>query len=73
VAGAVLPWLAIVLIPGPPRAAVTFVIVLLALALTGWIAAQISDVHPGRPIIRAAAIGVISMTNTYAAGYLIHP
>ena len=36
-AGAVLPWLAIVLIPGPSRAPVTFVIVLAALALTGWV------------------------------------
>ena len=73
VAGAVLPWLAIILIPGPPRAAVTFVIVLLALALTGWISAQISDVHPVRPILRTAAIGVLSMAITYAAGYLFHP
>ena len=73
VAGAVLPWLAIILIPGPPRAAVTFGIVLLALALTGWISAEISDVHPVRPILRTAAIGVLSMTITYAAGHLIHP
>jgi VIT1/CCC1 family predicted Fe2+/Mn2+ transporter len=72
-AGAVLPWLAVILIPGPPRAAVTFVIVLLALALTGWISAQISNVHPVRPIVRTAAIGVLSMTITYAAGHLFHP
>ena len=72
-AGAVLPWLAIILIPGPPRAAVTFVIVLLALALTGWISAQISNVHPERPIVRTAAIGILSMTITYAAGHLFHP
>jgi vacuolar iron transporter family protein len=72
-AGAVLPWLAIILIPGPPRAGVTFVIVLLALALTGWISAEISDVHPVRPIVRTAAIGVLSMTITYAAGHLFHP
>jgi VIT1/CCC1 family predicted Fe2+/Mn2+ transporter len=72
-AGAVLPWLAIILIPGPPRAAVTFVIVLLALALTGWISAQMSDVHPARPILRTAAIGVLSMTITYGAGHLFHP
>ena len=72
-AGAVLPWLAIILIPGPPRAAVTFVIVLLALALTGWISAQISNVHPVRPIVRTAAIGVLSMTITYGAGQLFHP
>jgi len=72
-AGAVLPWLAIILIPGPPRAWVTFVIVLLALALTGWISAEISDVHPARPILRTAAIGILSMTITYAAGHLFHP
>jgi len=73
VAGAVLPWLAIILIPGPPRAAVTFVIVLLALALTGWISAQISHVNPLRPILRMAAIGVLSMTITYGAGLLFRP
>src|SRR5215467_1974486 len=73
VAGAVLPWLAMILVPGPPRAAVTFVIVLLALALTGWISAQISDVRPVRPIVRTAAIGVLSMTITYGAGHLFHP
>lgn len=73
IAGAVLPWLAVVLIPGPPRPVVTFVIVLLALALTGWISAQISDVHPARPIVRTAAVGVLAMTITYAAGRLFHP
>jgi VIT1/CCC1 family predicted Fe2+/Mn2+ transporter len=73
VAGAVLPWLAIILIPGPPRATVTFVIVLVALVLTGWISAQISDVNPVRPILRTAAIGVLAMTITYGAGHLFHP
>src|SRR5215469_14365011 len=73
VAGAVIPWLAIIFIPGSPRPAVTFVIVLLALALTGWISAQISDVHPVRPIMRTVAIGVLAMTVTYAAGHLFHP
>jgi len=72
-AGALLPWLAIILIPGPPRAAVTFVIVLLALALTGWVSAEISDVSPVRPIVRTAAIGVLSMAITYGAGHLFHP
>jgi vacuolar iron transporter family protein len=72
-AGAVLPWLAIVLIPGPSRASVTFVIVLLALALTGWVSARISDVHPARPIIRTAGLGALSMLITYAAGRGLHP
>jgi VIT1/CCC1 family predicted Fe2+/Mn2+ transporter len=72
-AGAVLPWLAIVLIPGPSRAAVTFVIVLLALALTGWVSARMSDVRPARPILRTAGIGALSMLITYVAGHLLHP
>jgi vacuolar iron transporter family protein len=52
---------------------VTFVIVLLALALTGWLAARISDVHPARLILRTASIGVVSMMITYAAGSLFQP
>lgn len=72
-AGAMLPWLAMVLIPGPSRAPVTFVIVLLALALTGWISARMSDVHPVRPIIRTAGIGALAMLITYIAGHVLHP
>ena len=72
-AGAVLPWLAVVLIAGPSRPLVTFVIVLLALALTGWISARMSDVHPARPIIRTAGIGAVSMLITYIAGRVLHP
>jgi VIT1/CCC1 family predicted Fe2+/Mn2+ transporter len=72
-AGAVLPWLAIVLIPGPSRAPVTFAIVLAALALTGWVAARISHVHPMAPILRTASIGGLSMLITFFAGRLFHP
>jgi vacuolar iron transporter family protein len=72
-AGALLPWLAIVLIPGPVRASVTFVIVLAALALTGWVAARISQVHPVGPMVRTASIGGLSMLITYGAGFLLHP
>jgi vacuolar iron transporter family protein len=72
-AGAVLPWLAIVLIPGSSRAPVTFLIVLAALALTGWISARASDVHPMLPIVRTASIGGLAMLITYLAGKLLHP
>jgi VIT1/CCC1 family predicted Fe2+/Mn2+ transporter len=72
-AGAVLPWLAIVLIPGPSRAPVTFVIVLAALALTGWIAARISQVHPLIPMIRTASIGGLAMVITFLAGHFLYP
>jgi VIT1/CCC1 family predicted Fe2+/Mn2+ transporter len=72
-AGAVLPWLAIVLIPGPSRAPVTFVIVLAALLLTGWVAARISQVHPVIPMVRTAIIGGLSMLITYLAGHVLSP
>jgi len=71
--GAVLPWLAIVLIPGPSRASVTFVVVLAALALTGWVSARISQVQPIVPMVRTASIGGLSMLITYFAGHLLHP
>ena len=50
-----------------------FLIVLAALALTGWISARVSDVHPMLPIVRTASIGGLSMLITYVAGVLIHP
>jgi len=72
-AGALLPWLAIVLIPGTTRAIVTFVVVLAALALTGWVSARISHVRPLLPVVRTASIGTLAMLITYAAGHLLHP
>ena len=51
----------------------TFLIALAALALTGWISAQISDVHPMRPMVRTTCIGGLSMLITYFAGVLFHP
>ena len=72
-AGGIIPWLAMVLLPGAPRAGVTFVIVLLALALTGWVSARISDVRSARPIVRMVGIGVLAMLITYIAGVVFHP
>ena len=72
-AGALLPWLAIVLIPGPTRGLVTFVVVLAALALTGWVSARISHVRPLLPMVRTASIGGLAMLITYLAGHLLHP
>ena len=71
--GAVLPWLAIVLIPGPSRASVTFVVVLAALALTGWVSARTSRVRPIVPMVRTASIGGLSMLITYLAGHILYP
>jgi VIT1/CCC1 family predicted Fe2+/Mn2+ transporter len=72
-AGALLPWLAIVLIPGPSRAPVTFTVVLAALALTGWVSARISHVRPVLPIVRTASIGGLAMLITYLAGHFLYP
>ena len=72
-AGAVLPWLAIVLIPGQARASVTFVVVLAALALTGWVFARFSHIQPVAPMVRTASIGAVAMLITYSAGHLFHP
>jgi VIT1/CCC1 family predicted Fe2+/Mn2+ transporter len=72
-AGAVWPWLAVVLIPGPSRAFVIFVVVLAALALTGWISARIGQVRPIVPMVRTASIGGLAMLITYFAGHLFHP
>jgi VIT1/CCC1 family predicted Fe2+/Mn2+ transporter len=72
-AGAVLPWLAIVLLPGSVRAATTFAIVLAALALTGWVTARISRVNPVAPIIRTASIGGVAMLITYVVGHFFYP
>jgi VIT1/CCC1 family predicted Fe2+/Mn2+ transporter len=72
-AGAVLPWLAIVLIPGPARAPVTFLVVLAALALAGWVSARISHVRPMLPIVRTAIIGSVAMLITFFAGKLLYP
>jgi len=72
-AGAVLPLLAVVLIPGPVRAPVTFAVVLAALALTGWVSARISQVRPLVPVVRTAGIGGLSMLITYFAGLLFYP
>ena len=74
-AGAVLPWLAIVLIPGSGQSvSVTFVIVLAALALTGWVSARISQVQPDccRWSARPAS-AALAMLITYFAGHLLHP
>jgi vacuolar iron transporter family protein len=72
-AGAAIPLLAMVLIPGPSRALVTLIISLLALGLTGWVAARMSDVHPARPIARTAGTGFVAMAITYLIGIVFHP
>jgi VIT1/CCC1 family predicted Fe2+/Mn2+ transporter len=52
---------------------VTFVIVLAALALTGWASARFSRVNPVFPAARTAAIGGLSMLITFLVGHVLYP
>lgn len=70
-AGALLPLLSIVLMPEKMRVAATFVVVLLALALTGWISAALGHAHKGKAVVRNVLVGLITMVITYSVGYLI--
>jgi vacuolar iron transporter family protein len=70
-AGAVLPLLAITLVPGPTRTAVTIIAVLAALVATGALSAA-----PGRAPLRPAVVrnivgGAIAMSVTHGIGTLI--
>jgi VIT1/CCC1 family predicted Fe2+/Mn2+ transporter len=58
------PWLHL-------RIPFTVVAVVLSLGLTGYIAAQIGGAKPARAIIRNVVISVLTMSVTYAIGYLV--
>jgi VIT1/CCC1 family predicted Fe2+/Mn2+ transporter len=58
------PWLHL-------RIPFTVVAVILSLGLTGYIAAQIGGAKPARAIIRNVVISVLTMSITYAIGYLV--
>jgi VIT1/CCC1 family predicted Fe2+/Mn2+ transporter len=49
----------------------TVVAVVLSLGLTGYIAAQIGGAKPARAIIRNVVISLLTMSVTYAIGYLV--
>jgi VIT1/CCC1 family predicted Fe2+/Mn2+ transporter len=72
-AGAALPLVAMALLPGQLDASVTYLIVVLALAFTGWFSARVSNLPPARSMLRTAGIGVAAMTVTFVAGTLFHP
>jgi VIT1/CCC1 family predicted Fe2+/Mn2+ transporter len=52
---------------------VTFVVVLAALALTGWVSARTTQVQPIVPMLRMPSIGCLSMLITCLAGHLLYP
>lgn len=69
--GAILPMLAILLTPPAPRIPITFVAVLLALAITGWVSARLGGADPVRATQRVVIGGAVAMAITYVIGRLM--
>jgi VIT1/CCC1 family predicted Fe2+/Mn2+ transporter len=69
--GALLPLLAIALVPAAARVGVTVVAVLLALVATGTTSAALGKAPPGRAVLRNVIGGVIAMGITYGIGSLV--
>lgn len=69
--GAILPMLAILLPPEQWRVPVTFVAVLVALALTGWISAWIGGSSKPKAILRVVIGGAAALVATYVVGSLL--
>ncbi len=69
--GAMLPLLAILLPPAGIRVPVTFVAVLVTLALTGWISARIGGASIQRAVLRVVIGGALAMAVTFGIGSLV--
>ncbi len=69
--GALLPLAAILIFPQGLRVWVTFITVLFALVLTGWISARLSAAPKGPAIVRNVIGGALAMSITWAVGALI--
>ncbi len=70
VAGAIIPVLAITLPPSDMRVPVTFAAVGLALALTGYLSAKVSDAPLWRVTLRVVTGGIVAMIVTFGIGML---
>lgn len=66
--GGALPFLTMLLLPSPTRVAATFIVVLLALALTGSLSARLGGSPVLRPTIRVVVGGAIALAVTFALG-----
>jgi VIT1/CCC1 family predicted Fe2+/Mn2+ transporter len=69
--GAVLPMLAILLPPEHWRVPVTFIAVLLALAITGWFGAYIGGGSRLRAAVRVVIGGALALAATFLVGNLL--
>lgn len=68
--GALLPLLTILLLPVEMRVAATFAAVLLALAVTGYVAAWIGGARRRRAVVRMVVGGALALGATYVVGSL---
>lgn len=68
--GALLPLATALLLPHPARIVWTFVAVLAALALTGYVAAWIGGASRGRAVLRTVIGGLLALGATFAVGTL---
>jgi VIT1/CCC1 family predicted Fe2+/Mn2+ transporter len=69
--GAVLPMLAILLPPPEWRIPTTFVAVIVALAITGWLSAWIGGAPRTRAVLRVTIGGALALAATWAIGALL--
>ncbi len=69
--GSLLPLIAILLPPASVRVAVTFVVVILALAVTGVVSARLGSAGVGPAVIRLVGGGAVAMAVTFGIGHLV--
>jgi VIT1/CCC1 family predicted Fe2+/Mn2+ transporter len=69
--GSLLPVLAVILPPVSLRIPMTFVVVLIALALTGSLSARIGGANPRRAMARIVLGGALAMAVTFGIGQLL--
>lgn len=70
IVGALLPLVAILLPPNAWRVPVTFLAVLVALALTGALSARIGNANVWRAVLRVIVGGALGLAFTYGVGHL---
>jgi VIT1/CCC1 family predicted Fe2+/Mn2+ transporter len=68
--GGVIPLAAVLLASHRTRVAVTFIAVLVALCVTGYLSATVGDASRKRAIIRIVVGGALAMAATYFVGHL---
>jgi VIT1/CCC1 family predicted Fe2+/Mn2+ transporter len=69
--GSLLPLIAILVPPASIRVAVTFVVVVLALAMTGAVSAKLGSAGVGRAMARLVGGGALAMAVTFGIGQLV--